>query len=508
MLIYLLKANFLIIIFTAAYWLLLRKGKLLQLNRLILVASVLLAFLLPAVPMTKFFSDRLPEPVLELTGRAAAALPILDAPLSVEPPATESIVVGSPNTPSPTSPSWPLAIWVYLAVAAFLFFLLVRQFVHIFNLILYSTNTREDGLTLVHTDEDIPPFSFFRFLVINPAKYAGDELRRIIVHEKVHIRQAHYLDILVGELLRVVCWYNPAAWALNALLKMNLEYIADRQVLSTGINRKNYQYQLLSMKTRGQSLRLTTPLNYSPLKMRISMMNAKKTGALAQLRYALCFPVLLLSLLAINPALAQETKVVPGQETKVVGKATKSDASATTVVKGYQTPLNGKATKDTEGATTVVKGYAATTEGEAKATTVVKGYHAPIYGDAKTIKAEDIYFVIRPTIKRKVLMDAQEALAQKGIMVKYNNLNFNDGKLTAISVSIQSDDFSGNLSYDPLEGPLVFYDLQLSDKITGFEYGTPKRLDFKQQDTVDHVTGLLVKGAGGAVMIRGAATID
>ncbi|WP_020571744.1 M56 family metallopeptidase [Neolewinella persica] len=475
--IYFLKVNFLLFVFTAAYWLLLRRGKLLQLNRLILVASILLAFLLPALPLADYLAQRIPGPVLELTGRPAAALPGL-----ISPPVVETFSISEPfgavsvtagNAVASSEHLSQLAFWVFIGVASFLFFLLIRQFVHIFNLILYSSNTRENGLTIVHTDEDIPPFSFFRFLVINPAKYAGEELQRIIVHEKVHIRQHHYLDILLGEFLRVLCWYNPAAWTLNALLKMNLEYIADREVLSSGIDRKNYQYQLLHMGARGQSLRLTTPLNYSPLKMRISMMNTKKPGALAQLRYAVLLPILLLAILAINPVFAQGTKVVPGQETKVVvGKRATASSNATTVIKGVHAPLHGAASKTI------------------------------------SAKGEDIFFVIRPTIKRKTLMDVQETLAEKGITVKYNNLNFNDGLLTAISVSINSENFSASLSQEPLEGPLVFYDLQLTDKITGFELGTPERFDHKQRDTIDKVTGLLIRRPGGGVMIRGTATVD
>jgi hypothetical protein len=59
-------------------------------------------------------------------------------------------------------------------------FLLVRQFLHIFNLILYSSNTRKNGLTIVPTDEDIPPFSFFRFLVINSAQTQTQETQVMV----------------------------------------------------------------------------------------------------------------------------------------------------------------------------------------------------------------------------------------------------------------------------------------------------------------------------------------
>jgi len=471
MLIYFLKVNFLLVVFTATYWLLLRRGKLLQLNRAILLASILLAFALPVLPIAGFLESELSTPVRDLTGRVTVALSELaPAPTSVDVTASagETGTAINPGQPAQPDQAFYWLGWVFVAVAAFLFFLLMRQLVHIFRLVLYSTNTREEGLTIVHTDEDVPPFSFFRFLVLNPTKYAGEELYQIIVHEKVHIRQYHYLDILVGEMLRVFCWYNPAAWMLNKLLKINLEFIADREVLSAGINRKSYQYQLLHMSSRGQSLRLTTPLNYSPIKMRISMMNAKKSGLLTQLRYALLLPVLLISVLAINPALAQDTQVL-------VGTASARVTTGSNVSQGTAKVANDQ-------------GTIATTRASA---------------------GRDIYFVITPKTKRKTLMDVQENLTEKGITVQYDNLNFNDGLLTAISVTIRSDDFSGNLSYDPLDGRLVFYDLQVSGNITGFEYGTPRQFSLKQRDTVDKISsGLLIRRADGRVQIRGSAEID
>ncbi|MEM9260981.1 MAG: M56 family metallopeptidase, partial [Bacteroidota bacterium] len=365
--------------------------------------------------------------------------------------------------------------------------LVVRQFLRIFKLIIYSSNERREGLTLVHTDEDVPPFAFFRYLVINPENYQGEALHQIIVHEKVHIRQHHYLDILLAEFLRIVCWYNPAVWLLNGLLKMNLEYIADREVLSAGIDRKSYQYQLLDMSVRGQSLRLTTPMNYSPIKMRISMMNTKKSSFLARLKYALLFPICGFALMVIAPVQAQAVEVNP-QSTV---------ATAITLVGTIDTSSNVATATSVSDAENSALGTARTFAAEAVATPPNPEF-----------LEEDIYFVIRPNTKRKSLIDAQELLAEKGIIVKYHNMNFNDGLLTAISVSITSNNFNGNLSHDPLDGPLVFYDLRIGERKTGFEYGTPRNVSLKQRNIIEGVSGLFIRNARGGVQIRGSAHID
>ncbi len=477
MLLYLLKVNVLILLFTASYWLLLRHGKLLQLNRMILALSILLAFLLPVLPLHSFLEESVPEPVRALTARATNALPEVDPMVTTSPlENTES----SPVEPSVTvlpNRAWQLSVWVFLGGVALLFFMLLRQFIHIFRLILYSSNTRVDGLTLVHTDEDIPPFSFFRFLVINPTKYDEEELQRIIVHEKVHINQHHYLDILLGEILRVLLWYNPFAWFLNGLLKMNLEYIADRRVLSAGIDRKGYQFQLLRMGVRGQSLRLTTPLNYSPIKMRIAMMNTKKTSLLSAFRYLLLFPVLLLSLVVISPAQAQKTQIIVGQ-----GSANANAHTSITINKGGSGAASNSVSMSVNRSNSV--------------------------SSTNTSAGRDIYFVILPTTKEKTLMDVQETLAERGITVEYQKVKYKNGRLASISVSVKKGDFFGIHVYDELDTRLVFYDLEVVDQAIGFQAGTPTGFSSKQRKIIDGLSGLYIQRSDGRVSIRGTATID
>jgi hypothetical protein len=328
----------------------------------------------------------------------------------------------------------------------------------------------------VHTDEDIPPFSFFRFLVINPTKYNEDELQRIIVHEKVHINQHHYLDILLGEILRVLLWYNPFAWLLNGLLKMNLEYIADRRVLSAGIDRKGYQFQLLRMGVKGQSLRLTTPLNYSPIKMRITMMNTKKTSLFSAFRYLLLLPVLLLSLIVISPAQAQKTQIIVGQ-----GSANANAQTSITINQG-EASNSSSVNRSVNRSTTI--GYSGNAAGR------------------------DIYFVISPSTKKKTLMDVQETLAERGITVEYQKVKYDNGRLSSISVSVKKGDYFGIQVFEQLDNRIVFYDLEVADKAIGFQAGTPPEFSSKQRKVIDGLSGLYIQGADGRVTIRGSATID
>jgi beta-lactamase regulating signal transducer with metallopeptidase domain len=63
------------------------------------------------------------------------------------------------------------------------------------------------------------------------ANHSPDEIEKVLQHEMIHVKQRHWIDLLVGELLCIVNWFNPFAWLMRAAIRQNLEYIADRQVL-------------------------------------------------------------------------------------------------------------------------------------------------------------------------------------------------------------------------------------------------------------------------------------
>lgn len=63
----------------------------------------------------------------------------------------------------------------------------------------------------------------------------------------VHVRQHHTADMMLAELLLVLNWFNPFAWILRHAIRQNLEFIADRQVLTHGVDRRQYQYLLVKV---------------------------------------------------------------------------------------------------------------------------------------------------------------------------------------------------------------------------------------------------------------------
>jgi beta-lactamase regulating signal transducer with metallopeptidase domain len=105
-------------------------------------------------------------------------------------------------------------------------------------------------------------------------------------HEETHIQQYHSLDVLLSELIKAMCWFNPLAYRYSQAIRDVHEYLADAAVLKTA-NRKQYGHLLIRQSLSGPSIALVNHFSTSQLKKRIQMMMRKKSQGRAQLRYAL-----------------------------------------------------------------------------------------------------------------------------------------------------------------------------------------------------------------------------
>src|SRR5215217_1224509 len=159
----------------------------------------------------------------------------------------------------------------------------------------------DDGIKIYQVDENVIPFSFANAIFINQHLHSETELKEIIRHEFVHVKQRHTIDILFTELLCIVNWYNPAAWGIRHAVRQNLEFIADNQVLQSGFDKKDYQYLLLKVMGLPQ-FRIATPFNFSSLKKRIVMMNKLKSAKAHLVKFLFMLPLLAVLLVAFRNA--------------------------------------------------------------------------------------------------------------------------------------------------------------------------------------------------------------
>lgn len=165
----------------------------------------------------------------------------------------------------------------------------------------------DDAINLYQVDESIIPFSFGNAVFFNVNLHTTEELEKIIRHEFVHVKQRHSIDILFGEILCLLNWYNPFAWMIRAAIRQNLEFVADNQVLENGINKKQYQYLLLKVIGNNQ-FSIAQKFNFSSLKKRIAMMNKNKSAKRHLLRFLFLLPVLAVILISFRKEIGDTLK--------------------------------------------------------------------------------------------------------------------------------------------------------------------------------------------------------
>lgn len=168
-------------------------------------------------------------------------------------------------------------------------------------------------MNIYQVNKDIIPFTFGNSIFINPALHDEAELQKIIRHEFVHVKQKHTHDIIWGEILCVINWYNPFAWLIRRAIRQNLEFIADNKVLEAGLDRKQYQYLLLKV-IGNHHFSIANQFNFSSLKKRIAMMNKMKSARAHLIKFLFIVPLVVVLLLAFrNKDTAKQQQQVPAE---------------------------------------------------------------------------------------------------------------------------------------------------------------------------------------------------
>jgi hypothetical protein len=283
---YILKLSVALAAVHLFYQLVLRRLTFYNWNRWYLLGYTILAFLIPFINIT---------PILESNEWSDVRI-INWVPVINEGTALQDM---HDNSGSLNLSSGNILIIIMMSGAVFLFVRLIIQFISFNRMRQKAIPFAENGLTIYQVNENIIPFSFGNSIFINKHLHSEEELREIIKHEFIHVKQKHSMDIIWGELLCLLNWYNPFAWLLKRSIRQNLEFIADNKVVQNGIDKKEYQYLLLKVIGNSQ-YSIATQFNFSSLKKRIAMMNKTKSAKLQVGRFLFLFPVLAIILLAFR----------------------------------------------------------------------------------------------------------------------------------------------------------------------------------------------------------------
>jgi TonB family protein len=264
-------------IFTLIYLLFLRKETFFHLNRIYLLVSLAISFVLPLVHfrlMTSPTTNMIGEVVVTAPGyqNLLQTVTVYGSKFSV---AVERAI---------QSIGWIRLI--YLAGIVIFTLLFLFRLVQITFLIFNNKTETINGLRIVRIDKDITPFSFFNFVFINNNHSYGNGMKEMFAHESEHIRQGHSFDIIILELATILQWFNPFIWLLNRSVRENHEFLADHGVLKPGVSPAAYRLLLLGRSLEQQPV-IANNFNYSLIKIRIQMMTKMKSSKAAALKLSM-----------------------------------------------------------------------------------------------------------------------------------------------------------------------------------------------------------------------------
>jgi hypothetical protein len=276
---YLMKLSAYIFAFYIPFILFFKSNTFFTINRIYLVSGLLISCALPLYV-------------------ASSAIPVY-TPHDL--PFMEPIVIQTESVISMASESTDLLnaftflMIIYLGGVIIRLIKLAASIVYILKLKDAGNILRTKNVKVVRTNTAIP-FSFFNYVFLPKAL---DDLG-ILEHELAHVRQYHWVDLLIVEFVSIILWFNPVMIFYKRSLKQQHEYLADQSAIKSGIDIGEY---LMSIRQQIE-LAIPSPLisefYFQSIKKRIYMLTKKGTSVYRSTMYIVILPIIICLLMAFS----------------------------------------------------------------------------------------------------------------------------------------------------------------------------------------------------------------
>lgn len=281
LLIYQFKAAMVMVVFYLSYRIIASKENYHRLNRIMLIITPLLSFILPLCVITTTQIVTIKQSIIDPT--------IISDQLqtTLQEYKSDNHVI-----------NWiSILTSIYYTGSILLSAYIITIYVKLGTLIKRSKTIEHHIATIYTTTKNIIPCSWFSNIII-PKSELNHDAEMIIAHENAHSMLKHSYDIVIIDLCCVVQWFNPAIWFIRRDLKELHEYEADNYVITQGYSLKQYQLLLIKKAAGHESYSIANNLNHSSLKNRITMMLSKKSSVMSRLKLLYVVPLIGISLTA------------------------------------------------------------------------------------------------------------------------------------------------------------------------------------------------------------------
>lgn len=282
------------------YRLLFRNSNRLHFNRYFLLTSMLLALAMPLLGLLSGLE--LPQMVtLKQSMLNGMMLNEVIVTADGQPMLPEVIVTTSTQSHFNV---WQVIAGIYLIGVGVMTLLFLFKLGKLVVLIIRSPKRKMSGCTAVFTGREQGSFSFFRYAIF-PSENMDPDIMR---HEMSHISHHHSWDILFAEVMMILQWFNPFIYLYKKELQSLHEYQADRDVVATGVDKKNYMMLILQQCTAVDFSGMSNNFSLILTKKRIKMITRNEKAKGLWWRLLATLPVLAVLLIANTKVTAQEQK--------------------------------------------------------------------------------------------------------------------------------------------------------------------------------------------------------
>ena len=266
---YLVKSAIWLTGFALTYLFFLRNERYFQLNRIYLIVGIIASIVLPLY--TWHYS-------VYIYSEQNSADAILDFP---QPAIVKSL------------PGIHILWWIYAIGICLLVIRLVRQTIKVIQMLRKTGFEFKGSVKLIRTVDYIASFSFFSYVFIHSST-SEIEASEIVNHEREHIKQFHWIDLILTEILCVLQWFNPFVWVYAHLVRQNHEYLADERALQNTSNPALYKETLLNQILDVPVIRFANSFGYSLNSKRFTMMKKHTQSPFRKLKLLIALPLIAL----------------------------------------------------------------------------------------------------------------------------------------------------------------------------------------------------------------------
>ncbi|NDW19065.1 hypothetical protein D0T53_09085 [Dysgonomonas sp. 216] len=271
LIVYLLKSSACISIFLLIYGLFFRQSTFLRFNRAYLLGGLILSFVLPAFRYTY-------DVVISMSADKQQHVAL----------AGEDIVTVAATS---SFDYWILLGGIYLVGLLFVLTRNIKSYIKTVKLHRQGLKIKDEGYRVIDSENIKSPFTVFENIYVNSSGLSRIEYDSVLTHEKTHVKQKHWIDLLCSECALLLQWFNALMWLYVYYQKENHEFLADKAVLDSGVSQACYKAVLINQQFKGPVFSFSNSFSYSNQLNRLKMMKKTKTSPIKKVVLLVLVPV-------------------------------------------------------------------------------------------------------------------------------------------------------------------------------------------------------------------------